>query len=63
MLKKGPFVVESFGIVGLFDCDHMHYDSKNEPYFTLHSPWIDFYIIFLHNSSTLWSFPTNEDTI
>jgi len=38
MLKKGPFVVEFFGIVGLFDCDHMHYDSKSEPYFTLHSP-------------------------
>ncbi len=35
-------MVESFVIVGLFDCDHMHYDPKNEPYFTLHSPQIDF---------------------
>ncbi len=24
MFKKDPFVVESFVIVGLFDCDHTH---------------------------------------
>jgi hypothetical protein len=26
MFKKGPFVVESFTIIGLFDCDHTQND-------------------------------------
>jgi hypothetical protein len=53
MFKKGPFVVESFVIVALFDCDHMHYVSKSEPYFTLHSPKEIFYHIFAQQFNSL----------
>jgi hypothetical protein len=31
MLKKSPFVVESFIIVGLFDCDHTQLEVASKP--------------------------------
>jgi hypothetical protein len=31
MLKKNPFVVESFIIVGLFDCDHTQLEVASKP--------------------------------
>jgi hypothetical protein len=35
MLKKGPFVVESFVIVGSFDYDHILLHNTHTPYKTL----------------------------
>jgi hypothetical protein len=31
MFKKGPFVVESFITVGLFDCDHTQLEVGGKP--------------------------------